>query len=136
MQIIVKRKGNKRKSSSASNKMAKKKSSTRKKSSSSGVFSGKIFGIEVPIVSKVMRNKTFQKAAAGAGTVSLALSIASLVNNPTVNRVLSKKEARIALAAAGGDIVGAGAQFVKEGGIAQVTGQTSSAQNSSQAGFA
>lgn len=118
VKIITKRFKSKKKSSQ-SNKMAKKKGSKSKSSSgrSSGVFSGKVLGFKIPVVGGVLKNKTFQKAAAGVGVVSIALSVAALINNPTINSILSRREARLALAAAGGDVIGLGAEFVREGGL-------------------
>ena len=139
MQIILKKKVKSKSKPKSSNNMAGKKRGSKRKSSSrtTGVFSGKILGQEVPVLSKIIKNKTFQKAAAGAGLVSIALTIAQLLNNPTVNKALSRKEVRIALAAAGGDITGAAAQFAKEGGLKQFTnGGNGTAQTSSQVGFA
>lgn len=137
MKITVKRKTNKPRKQSKSNNMAKKKKGSKKKSSSSkGIFSGKILGQEVPVISKVLRNKNVQKAAAGAGLVAIALSVAKLVNNPTINKVLSRKEARIGLAYMGGDVVGAATQFVREGGIKQFSSGGSGMQSTSQVGFA
>lgn len=138
MKIIIKRKGktNKPRKKSPSNNMAnKKKPKSKSRSSSSGVFSGKVLGFEIPGVSKIIRNKTVQKAAAGAGLVSIAVSLAQLVNNPTINKAMAKKEVRIGIALAGGDVVGGAAQFVKEGGIKSLQGN-GNGMTSSQVGFA
>ncbi len=108
---MFKRKSSKR----SSNNMVKRKgrkSSRRKSSSSSG--SGKILGIKIPVVGKVFGNPTVKKALMGAGAVSLAFSLATLINNPTINKVLNNKLARIGLATAAGDIAGGVIQVVKE----------------------
>ncbi len=110
---------------SKSNNMAKrgrKSKSRRSSGSTSGVFSGKILGFKIPLVGDALRNKTVQKVIAGAGIVSVALTIASLVNNPTVNRALGNKFVRLGLAGAAGDITGIATDFVKEGGIGQLRG--------------
>lgn len=113
-----------RKSSSKNMAKTKSKSKSRKSSSgnSSGVFSGKILGFKVPVISDALRNKTVQKAIAGAGIVSIALSIAQLVNNPTVNKVANNKVARLALAGTAGDVTGIATEFLREGGINQIRG--------------
>ena len=112
------------------------KSKSRKGRSSggtSGVFSGKILGFKIPLVGDALRNKTVQKAIAGAGIVSIALTIAGLVNNPTVNRALGNKFVRLGLAGAAGDVTGIAAEFVKEGGIGQIRGAAAGAGNGGQA---
>jgi len=116
------------KKKSSSRTMAKKKSkSSRKKSSSgnSGVFSGKILGFKIPLVGDALRNKTVQKAIAGAGIVSIALSAAQLINNAQLNRALNNKIVRLGLAGAAGDITGIATEFVREGGIDQIRGVVS-----------
>ena len=136
---ITRRKSNKKPKKRNNTNMAtkhKKKKSKNSKGSKSGVFSGKILGQEIPIISKVMRNKTFQKVAAGAGTVSIALSIAALLNNAAINKAVAMKPVRIALAAAGGDLIGAGAQFVKEGGVGGLRTSVSGTTSNSSVGFA
>lgn len=101
----------------------KKKSKSRKSSSSSnGAFSGKILGFKIPIVSDVLRNKTAQKVIAGAGIVSIALSIARLVNNPTINRAVGNRFVRLGLAGAAGDVTGVATEFVTQGGVTQLKG--------------
>jgi len=119
MEIITKRFKSKKKNTS-NNTMAKGKKSSKRKSSSRGsssAFSGKVLGFKIPVVSGILRNKTFQKAAAGAGVVAIVLSLATLVNNPTVNRALGNQFVRLGLAGAGGDLVGVATQFFREGGI-------------------
>ena len=135
---ITRRKSNKKPKKRNNTNMATKhkKKKSKSKGSKSGVFSGKILGQEIPIISKVMRNKTFQKVAAGAGTVSIALSIAALLNNAAINKAVSMKPVRIALAAAGGDLIGAGAQFVKEGGVGGLRTSVSGTTSNSSVGFA
>lgn len=105
-------------------KRTRKSKSKRGRSSggTSGVFSGKILGFKIPLVGDALRNKSVQKVIAGAGIVSIALTIASLVNNPTVNRALGNKFVRLGLAGAAGDVTGIAAQFVKEGGVGQLRG--------------
>jgi len=98
-------------------KRGRKSKSKRSSGTSSGVFSGKILGFKIPIVGDALRNKTVQKVIAGAGIVSVALTIASLVNNPTINRAVSNKFVRLGLAGAAGDVTGIATEFVKEGGI-------------------
>ena len=83
-----------------------------------------------------MRNKTYQKLAAGAGTVAIALSIASLLNNSTINKAVARKEVRIGLAVAGGDLIGGAAQFVKEGGVGGLSVSGNGATSNSSVGFA
>ena len=111
---------------STSRTMARKstrKSKSRRSSNSkgtSGVFSGKILGFKIPVISGFLGNKNVQKAIAGAGIVSLAISAATLINNPTINRALSNRFVRLGLAGAAGDVVGLGVEFAKSGGIATV----------------
>jgi hypothetical protein len=120
---------------STSNNMKKKKSKSEYKKStgnSSGVFSGKILGFKVPIIGDALKNKTVQKAIAGAGIVSLALSIAQLVNNPTVDKMASNKLARLALAGTAGDITGVATEFLREGGVNQIKGVVTGNGNGSK----
>ena len=99
----------------------KKKSKSRKSSSGgSGAFSGKILGFKIPLVSDVLRNKIAQKVIAGAGIVSIALTLARLVNNPTVNRVVGNRFVRLGLAGAAGDVTGVATEFVSQGGAGQL----------------
>lgn len=117
-----KRKTFKRKSSSRS--MVKRRGSKKKsykKSSGSGLFSGKVFGYTIPGVSPVLKNKTAQKIIVGAGVVSLALSVAQLINQPMVNRQLAKPAVRAGIAFVGGDIPGAVYQYYKDGGLQSVS---------------
>jgi len=102
----------KRSKSKSKNMAKRKRSKSRKSSSSSG--SGKILGIKVPVIGKVFGNPTVKKALMGAGAVSLAISVAALINNPTINRALNNKLVRIGLATAAGDIAGGVIQVVKE----------------------
>lgn len=99
-----------RKSSSMPKRKGRK-SKSRRSTSSGG---GKILGIKVPVIGKVFDNPTVKKALMGAGAVSLAISVAALVNNPTINRALNNKLVRIGLATAAGDIAGGVIQVVKE----------------------
>lgn len=108
-------------SKSKSKNMAKRKSKSRRKSSSSS-GSGKILGIKVPVVGKVFGNPTVKKALMGAGAVSLAISIATILNNPTINKALNNKLVRVGLATAAGDVAGGLVQVVKES--PQVLGRT------------
>ena len=97
----------------SSNNMAnRKRKSSRKSSSSSG--SGKILGVKVPIVGKIFGNPTVKKALMGAGAVSLAISLATILNNPTINKALNNKLVRVGLATAAGDVAGGLVQVVKE----------------------
>ncbi len=105
-------KGKARKSSSRT--MAKRKSSTKRRSSSSSSGGGKVLGIKIPVVGKVFGNPTVKKALMGAGAVSLAISLATLINNPTINKALSNKLVRVGLATAAGDVAGGVIQVVKE----------------------
>ena len=95
----------------------KSKSKSRKYGKDDGVFSGKILGYEVPGLSGVIRNKTYQKVAAGAGTVAIAVSIAQFLNNKKINDYMKKKEVKVGLAIVGGDIIGGGFELLKDGGI-------------------
>lgn len=115
---------NTRKKSNTKNMAKKGKKSKSRKSSSggSGAFSGKILGFKIPLISDVLRNKTAQKVIAGAGIVSIALSLAALVNNPTVNKFVGNKIVRLGLAGAAGDVTGIATEFLKEGGIQQLRG--------------
>lgn len=98
---------------SNSNNMVKRKSSkSRRGSSSSG--EGKVLGVKIPVIGKVLGNKTVKKALMGAGAVSLAISFASLINNPTINKALNNKLVRVGLATAAGDVAGGIVQVVKE----------------------
>jgi len=99
----------------SSNNMAKRgRKSKSKGRSSSSSGSGKILGIKVPVIGKVFGNPTVKKALMGAGAVSLAISIATLINNPTINRALNNKIVRVGLATAAGDIAGGAIQVLKE----------------------
>lgn len=98
----------------------RRKSKSRRRSSSggtSGAFSGKILGFKIPVIGNLLGNKIVQKAIAGAGIVSLAITAASLINNPTVNRALNNQFVRLGLAGAAGDVVGVGVEFAKSGGL-------------------
>lgn len=123
---MTKRRFKSKRRKSSSNNMARKsrKSKSKRRSSSSkgssGVFSGKILGFKIPIIGGFLGNKTVQKAIAGAGIVSLAVSAASLINNPMLNRALNNKFVRLGLAGAAGDVVGVGVEFAKEGGIGTI----------------
>lgn len=92
----------------------------KNKNNQSGVFSGKVLGFTIPGVSPILKNKTFQKVIAGAGLVSVGLSIVQLLNNKRINEIAAKKEVRILAAAAAGDIPGAAFQFFKEDGFKQI----------------
>lgn len=141
---IIRKKSNVNKQSKKSSSMAKGKKSKSKKSSNGskgGLFSGKVLGFKVPLVDKVIKNKTLQKAMVATGAVTTIGAIVSLVNNPTVNKVWSNPLAKDATALATGDITGAIARRVIEnpGLVSQVTGrgaQTQQTQFTSQAGFA
>jgi len=100
-----------RKKSNTKN-MAKKKGKSKGRRSNSS--SGRSIGSKIPVVGKVFRNKTVQKVLMGAGAVSLVVSIASLINNPTINKAVNNKLVRVGIAAAGGDIPGAAVQILKE----------------------
>ena len=125
MKLIIKRKRvNNSKRKTSSNNMAKKSKKKSSSSRSSGVFSGKILGMKIPVVSGILKNKTFQKAAAGAGVVSIVTSLALLLNNATVNRAVANPIVRLGLAGAGGDITGIAAEIARNPQlISQVTGQ-------------
>ncbi len=101
-----------KKKSSTNNMKKKGRKSKSRSSSSSG--EGKVLGVKIPIIGKVFGNKTVRKALMGAGAVSLAVSIAALINNPTINKAISNKLVRVGLATASGDIVGGAVQFLKE----------------------
>ncbi len=101
-----------KRSKSKSKNMVRKRRKSRRSTSSGG--SGKILGIKVPVIGKVFGNPIVKKALIGAGAVSLAISIAGLVNNPTINKALNNKLVRIGLATAAGDITGGAVQLLKE----------------------
>ena len=129
-------KTNRKKSSSIT--MAKRngrRSKSRRKSSSgtSGVFSGKILGFKIPLISDVLRNKTAQKLIAGAGIVSIITAGAALVNNPMLNRAVSNPIVKLGLAGAAGDVTGVIGQVVTGGGISQLRGIVGQAGNGQQA---
>ncbi len=107
----------------------KKKSKGRKGKGSSGLFSGKVLGVQVPGARGILSNKTLQKVLVGAGAVSVGLSLVQLINNPTLNKYAAKKEVRIVAAAIAGDIPGAAYQFAKEDGIAKLRGITQSSSS-------
>ena len=66
------------------------------------------------MVGKILGNKTVQKVLMGTGAVSLAISLAALINNPTLNKAVNSKLVRVGLATAAGDVVGGVVQLVKE----------------------
>lgn len=107
-----KSKGRKSKSKNMARRKTRRKS--KRRSSSSGSGSGKVLGIRIPVIGKLFGNPTVKKALMGAGAVSLALSVAALVNNASVNKALNNKLVRIGLATAAGDIAGGVIQVVKE----------------------
>lgn len=113
-----------RRKSSTKNMAGKKgrKSKSRKSPSNSGVFSGKVLGFQIPLVSDVIRNKTVQKVLASTGAVTTLLTIASLINNPTVNKVANNELVQLGVAGATGDIVGVGAQLVRTRGLQRLRG--------------
>jgi len=124
---------------SKSNNMAKngrrKKSSGRRKSgggSGSGVFSGKILGFKIPVIGNALRNRTVQKVIAGAGIVAIVLSVARLINNPTLNRAANNKFVKLGLAGAAGDVTGIATQFVIGGGVSQLRGITNGGNGNGQ----
>lgn len=98
---------------SKSNNMVKKSRKSKSRSSSSS-GSGKVFGVKIPVIGKIFGNPTVKKALMGAGAVSLAISLAALVNNPTINKALNNKLVRVGLATAAGDVAGGLVQVVKE----------------------
>ena len=62
----------------------------------------------------LIHNPTFQKAAAGVGTVTIAAGILGLVGQ---GQIAANPIVRLGLAFAGGDIPGVAAQFFLGGGI-------------------
>jgi len=113
-------KRNKSKPRTMAKKKGRKSKSRKSNGSASGVFSGKILGFKIPLIGDALKNKTVQKAIAGAGIVSLAVTAASLINNPMINRGINNKLIRLGLAGAAGDITGIATEFVKEGGVGQL----------------
>jgi hypothetical protein len=132
------------KKSRSNRNMAKKKSrkSTKKSSSGkAGLFSGKVLGFKIPMVDKVIKNKTLQKVMVASGAVTTIGALVSLINNQQVNKVWSNPLVQDGAALATGDVVGAiGNRVIKNPQlISQVTGGRvggQSQQSSSQAGFA
>ncbi len=127
-------------------KKTKRKAKRRGKSSfgsSGGLFSGKILGMKIPLISGLIKNKNVQKAMVGAGTVATIGAIVGLVNNPTINGIWGNQAVRLGAAASTGDIIGAGTVFILEN-PAQLQGITNRVsgvaggqqQISSQVGFA
>ena len=134
----------KKKSSTKRRKSTTKKTSKRRgksSGSSSGIFSGKILGNKLPIVEKVVKNKTFQKAVVGAGIVTIVGAGVNLLNQPAVSNIWNKQVVRLGTALAVGDIAGAATVFALEnpqviGGLRN-TGQAAQQQGLiQQAGFA
>lgn len=62
----------------------------------------------------LIHNPTFQKAAAGVGTVTIAAGILGLIGQ---GQIAANPIVRLGLAFAGGDIPGVAAQFFLGGGI-------------------
>lgn len=122
----------------------KQKSKSKSQGSKGGLFSGKVLGFKIPVVDKVIKNKTFQKVVVGAGTVATVGALVQLVNNDQINKIWNRKEVRIVSAAATGDIVGAGAVLALEDpkilnsirGVGQTQQGNSGQGLSNQAGFA
>ena len=115
-------KGKKRRSSLRTMARKTRKRSKRSSGRSSGAFSGKILGLKIPIIGDALRNPTVQKVIAGAGIVSIVTSVALLLNNPTVNRVIGNPIVKVGLAASAGDVVGGVTQIVQQGGVGQLRG--------------
>lgn len=110
---------------STSNNLAKKKNKSRKSSSTgSGAFSGKLLGFKIPIISDVLRNRNVQKALAATGLVTTVLTVAAVINNPTVNKFANNEIVKLGLAGAAGDVVGVGTQLLLTRGLQKVRGTT------------
>lgn len=87
----------------------------RKKKGKSRGSSAKGFLKKIPLVN----NPTFQKAAAGVGTVTLAAGILGLVGQ---GQIAANPLVRLGLAFVGGDIPGVAAQFLLGGGGGNLLG--------------
>jgi len=160
MKLILRRKHSKNKKSNTNKpkksvkirNMVKRKSSrksSRRKSSGlsglgkGGLFSGKVLGFKVPLVDKVIKNKSLQKVMVATGAVTTIGALIALVNNPTINKLWSNALTKDAAALMTGDIVGViGNRVITNPQlISQVTGgrvgvSSTTQQSTSQAGFA
>ncbi len=110
----------------------RRRSSRSSSSNGNGAFSGKVLGFKIPIIGDALRNKTVQKALAATGLVTTVLTVASLINNPTVNRVASNEFVQLGLAGAAGDITGVATQLIRTRGLPMARSRMNGGQAQAQ----
>jgi len=139
MKLIIKHKkvnNSKRTTKPMANQKSKPK---RRPKSNAKVFGGKVLNFEVPLISKVFKNKIVQQVMASRGAVATIDDIALLVNNPQINAIQSNQFVRIAESGAAGGTIGALASLFRQGGLGiltNLTGGKTASQTVSNGGFA
>ena len=149
MKIIVKRKSSKRRKSTPKKKVnksrkqpksMKRKTSKSKSRKSSSRGSNKDMLTRVPVLDKLVRNRTFQDIERGTGRASVVGKLLKLVPNAQVKQFADNPIVRAGLAYSNGGVAGAVYQFATDKGIIDsalgFTNGNGNTQTVNQGGFA
>ena len=149
MKIIVKRKSSKRRKSTPKKKVnksrkqpksMKRKTSKSKSRKSSSRGSNKDMLTRVPVLDKLVRNRTFQDIERGTGRASVVGKLLKLVPNAQVKQFADNPIVRAGLAYSNGGVAGAVYQFATVKGIIDsalgFTNGNGNTQTVNQGGFA
>jgi len=148
MKIIVKRKSSKRRKSTPKKKVNKsrkqpksmKRKTSKSKSRKSSRGSNKDMLTRVPVLDKLVRNRTFQDIERGTGRASVVGKLLKLVPNAQVKQFADNPIVRAGLAYSNGGVAGAVYQFATDKGIIDsalgFTNGNGNTQTVNQGGFA